>query len=184
MRQGQGRATGSPVPVGADARRLAIAAGALAFAALSWACPGTLDDPGPFVEDLWVGRTPDPAEPPCPDIPEVLRQSCAGACHGATSPEANLDLESDDVAGRLVDAPGEHCAGTLIVPGDPEGSLLYAKLVPPVECGSLMPLGPTPLEAEIVDCIALWIDCLDPEADPEDCDAFAPPTDAGNGNGG
>ena len=45
----------------------------------------------------------------------------------------------------------------ILVPGDPQASLLFQKLGPDVPCGSLMPLGQSALSDDDLACISAWI---------------------------
>jgi hypothetical protein len=115
-------------------------------------------DPDPDPEpDAEIENEPEPAPEPDPDpAPDAPRfadlyaalpslQSCAGAyCH---HPADAVDDTSADALWRWLTAPrvpSGLCADDprpLIAPGDPEGSLLWAKVAPGVEvCGSKMPL--------------------------------------------
>jgi hypothetical protein len=89
---------------------------------------------------------PDPDAPGFADLYAALPslQSCAGAyCH---HPADNADDTSPEALWRWLTGPRDPsglCADDprpLIAPGDPEGSLLWAKVAPGVEvCGSKMP---------------------------------------------
>lgn len=91
--------------------------------------------------------------------------SCtAPSCHGRTirlEDVGNLDLSSVEIAyGELVGigSDSDMCAGkTRVVPGDPQGSLLVAKLRDAtVECGLLMPVG-APIDDASLMRITDWI---------------------------
>jgi hypothetical protein len=117
------------------------------------ACPGSLGDPQPFRD----GEQ-------CPDVPEeIFAVSCAGTgCHEAYMPAAQLDLITPGLADRMVGQPavGEACAPmgtTLVVPEDPEASLLYLKLAGTPPCGEPMPLLLEPLSAKQLSCVKEWI---------------------------
>jgi hypothetical protein len=101
----------------------------------------------------------------------VVRPLCV-QCHGPEQPEfleaSALDLSSPAVAfSALVDAPGagDECngAGTLVVPGDPDASILIAKLEvrhdPGIEvCGDGMPTPPISAVPQAhIDVIRQWI---------------------------
>lgn len=92
---------------------------------------------------------------------QLLATSCSGAgCHGATMPAAGLDLVSGDLV-ELAGTSSALCAGwALVVPGSPEKSLLYNKLVASTPaCGERMPLGKHISEAQ-AECVARWIRSL------------------------
>lgn len=53
---------------------------------------------------------------------------------------------------------GRKCMGKpLIVPGQPEASLLWQKLGPSPPCGSRMPIGGAPLSDEQLEMVRSWI---------------------------
>jgi len=124
---------------------------ALAAMALTQGCPGTLDDPSRFAVDGGEGGG-------CPDIPTaVFAQVCStSGCHSATDKTQGLDLQSPEVASRVVGA----CAkggGVLVDPTQPTQSVLYQKLTIAPPYGSRMPLGKTPLDDATVACVLAWI---------------------------
>lgn len=133
-------------------------------------CVGEIPDPDRFGDGVF-----------CPsdfDLDRLFRESCAGgACHGDDgSPAGSLDLVSAGAIERMIHAPSTVCEWMdLIVPGDPENSLLYLKLMePPALCGEPMPpIGYLTL-AEIR-CFRELIEAL--EEEPDD-DASLPPDDA------
>lgn len=103
-------------------------------------------DAAPAPDAAIVAPEPDPDAPGFADLYAALPslQSCAGAyCH---HPADNADDTSPEALWRWLTGPRDPsglCADDprpLIAPGDPEGSLLWAKVAPGVEvCGSKMP---------------------------------------------
>ena len=60
---------------------------------------------------------------------EILTPSCAAeGCHSSFLPERGLDLSDGNAYAALVDVAAEEPDATLVVPGDPERSLLYTVL--------------------------------------------------------
>lgn len=136
---------------------LALTAGGLSPALLG--CPGTLDDPSRFQ----LVPTCDPLTETCttttttmpPDLyttaevqQEIFTQvSKCAACHG---PGAGPAFGSLDLSGmpsmledRLVEVVSASalCAGSkLVVPGQPDRSLMYVKMTATPTCGASMPL--------------------------------------------
>lgn len=156
-------------------RLVSLAAMALALAG----CPGSIDDLGPFLAAESADASPDGAldatvdaavdstldappdsTPTCAlDVErEVLRARCASAgCHNAAEPVAGLDLESPDAGARLVAQRGRCRSLPLVVPGNPEGSLLWQKVSQArPACGSRMPVD-APLSAAELACVRQWI---------------------------
>ena len=129
----------------------------LVFASLLAGCPGDLEDPDRFLD----GGTFT-----CPDITgELFVDRCGGSiCHSGAEPAAGLDLVSPGVVSRLVDQKGRDCPGILVDPVDPEGSLLYDKLLPNTACGSPMPLGRPMLSQAELACVRDWIAAQTPVA--------------------
>jgi hypothetical protein len=99
------------------------------------------------------------ATDPCGDVVQrIFVPTCGGTgCHSATGSQQGLDLVSDGVASRVVGVSGTTCLQTLADPRDPEGSLLYQKLLPMPGCGAQMPLARPPLSNTDVACVKSWI---------------------------
>jgi Stigma-specific protein, Stig1 len=117
------------------------------------------------------------------DVAVVFAERCNTAgCHNAVDVAGGLDLESTDLALRLVDQAAATCDRTLVVPTDTGLSFLYEKVVAQSpECGSAMPIGAS-LGADEVACIGAWIEslpagcetcggsgCADLVVDPSNC---------------
>ena len=123
------------------------------------------------------GNQGDPSQrsgPPCPtSLEEVASQvfevSCVAAgCHGVSDRAGGLDLQANDLALELYGKEAALCDGEVrVVPGDAASSYLMAKLRG-TGCGAQMPIG-VPLADETIDCIAAWIDGLDPTGACETC---------------
>ena len=144
-----------------DRNRLAglLAAGLMLLGATG--CPGTLADKERFLVDGAMstdtgGDLPGNA---CGDVPtRIFVAQCGGSgCHGATAPQQGLDLESPDVATRVVGVPAVSCAATLANPADPATSFLYTKLAVKPPCGAQMPLARPPLSSADAACVLSWI---------------------------
>jgi hypothetical protein len=133
--------------------------GALGALVVCTACAGTLDDSARFLTDAGPDSVTDLAtDGGCPDIPtQVFRPECAGAgCHSAASKQADLDLESPDVASRLVGVRAMG-GGLLVDPTHPAASVLYTKLTPTPPYGARMPLVGTLLDGATMTCVLDWI---------------------------
>jgi hypothetical protein len=122
----------------------------LLAAALAGGCGG---DDSPIVE------VPQPL---LSDIQEkVFTPSCAAfsSCHATNGP-AKCDLTSSRSFATLVGRSAVvNPSRTLVVPGDPEGSFLVAKLRGHLETadGDPMPLRNPPLPEEVIQAIEQWI---------------------------
>ncbi len=122
----------------------------------------------------------DPAEqgpppPPALNFARITREvintnNCSGAlCH--TGNAAGFMLTSNDqlyttLVGAQATGPGCAQSGmTRIVPGDPDNSLLFQKLIAtaatPAPCGDPMPAAPLP--AEKIDLVRSWIEAGAPK---------------------
>jgi hypothetical protein len=149
-------------------------AGLAALAALATlaGCPGNLDDPGRFAAQFGTGGsggggtggststggTGGGDGGTCPDIPTFFAATCtATGCHSATSPAAELDLASPDLATRLAGKMATGGPGLLLDPAMPASSILYEKLQSPPPFGSRMPLVGTPLSDAQMACVLSWI---------------------------
>ncbi|MCA9630230.1 MAG: hypothetical protein KC766_21315 [Myxococcales bacterium] len=122
-------------------------------------CPGELEDPERFTAVC---------DPPS----TIFKKTCAtSSCHDDSKPEADLDLESPDVAQRLIDVPA-HCAEAdpndpeacvcpdrlLVDSQNPDASYLLEKVTQEVpECDDRMPLLTSNLKSRDVECLRTWI---------------------------
>jgi hypothetical protein len=99
-------------------------------------------------------------------------------CHSAADKVQGMDLESPDLASRLVGVSATEGSGLLIDPSNPTASVLYTKLtlVPPF--GSRMPLGEKPLDDSTTACVLAWISENAGDAGPLPGDGGAAATDA------
>jgi hypothetical protein len=93
----------------------------------------------------------------CDEFPALMEAKCGSVgCHADIQTAAGVDLVSDDLEGRLPEREGQCDVNLpLVVPGNPEGSMLYVKLTAPT-CGAKMPVGGT-LSQDEIDCVANWI---------------------------
>ena len=138
---------------------------ALVGIALAVACGGGSENQG----------EPEPRTgPPCPTnleelASQVFEVSCVDAgCHGSDDRAAGLDLQASALETELYGQAAALCDGQVrVVPGDAASSHLIDKLRG-TGCGAPMPIG-APLPDETIDCIAAWIDGLDPIAGCETC---------------
>lgn len=98
------------------------------------------------------------------DLQPIFNASCASAgCHdggpgrpGPMGGKSSLDLTDGSSFASLLNATSN--CGPVVVPGDPEGSLLIGKLTGLALCtGSQMPKGDPPLADNLIDTIATWI---------------------------
>ncbi|HEX8699614.1 MAG TPA: hypothetical protein VF815_12300 [Myxococcaceae bacterium] len=120
----------------------------LGLAPLLGACPGSLEDPERFTAcRMDVER-------------ELLAPRCAtSGCHSAETPAANLDLASPGLAARLASA-------TSTCEGRPLTLNMQDKVQPSPTCGSPMPLGGTPLNAQEMECLALYLQRIEAGGSP------------------
>jgi hypothetical protein len=122
----------------------------LSLVAACVGCPGSLEDPGRFTS----------ATGTCPDIPQdVFQKTCSATvgCHSATDKQLGLDLQSPNVASRLVGIKAMGGPGLLIDPSNPSASILYEKLTATPPFGLRMPDGQTPLDDATIACVLQWI---------------------------
>ena len=99
-------------------------------------------------------------------VAALLETSCAlSACHSAARGAGQLVLAPDVAHDNLVDVPSSQQDGaTLVVPGDPDGSYLLAKLRGADGIrGARMPIGSAPLSEVQIASIADWISGLSAE---------------------
>lgn len=149
---------------------LALVAGCLSPALIG--CPGTLDDPSRFQQNI----TCDPATMTCSSttstvpVPMVVTTAQLQAqllvpkcvsCHSASSPLGDLDLTGAPAVleGRLVEAQSGTAIcndANFVVPGRPELSLMYIKMTATPTCGAPMPFG-SPVNAADAALMYKWI---------------------------
>lgn len=144
--------------------RIVLALLSLGLVAAVAGCPGSLDNKADF---LAAGMTSSSASgstgtgmmDACGDVPvDILAAKCGGTgCHGVKAPQNDLDLESPDVATRVVGVPAKLCSGILAKPSDPANSVIYTKTLETNTCGARMPLARPALSQKEIDCIKTWI---------------------------
>ena len=158
------------------------------------ACSASVDDAGtlldastdPLAED--AGRSGEPAEAStagdggaCPDVPTLFAQTCAaGACHSATNMAVGLDLESPNLAFRLVGACATEGTGPLLDPSDPQASVIYTKLTKTPPFGNQMPLAQPAFGEATLACVLAWASA---QSGPQDTCAPGGGDDAGEDAG-
>lgn len=123
----------------------------LAMSLLVAACPGELEDPERFDDAS--------AEPValC-DVATIETaffplQCGKSSCHAASNGVAP-DLASPGIADRLANKPAG--IGVLLVPGEPDRSVIFSKLTSEPPYGSRMPVG-APLSETDIACVRAWI---------------------------
>jgi hypothetical protein len=117
-------------------------------------CPGKLDDPGRFSLSFTQCEA---------NVNTLFAKTCAvSGCHSAADRTQNLDLESPNVASRLVgvSSTGIGCTGVLVDPKNPAQSFFYQKLTASPPCGSQMPFLGRPLGATELQCMQIWLSGL------------------------
>ncbi len=96
---------------------------------------------------------------------QIFAQSCAiSACHDSESSTGNLILLPGAAYSQLVSVVPDNAAAAgagleRILPGDPDLSFLYRKIIDDLEVGwgDAMPFGEQPLSADQTELIRLWI---------------------------
>ena len=135
-------------------RHLAVA-GCVALVAATAGCPGTLAEPALFLAALGDASAPNEdggAEGgACPDIPDFFAATCTSStCHSSSNKAQGLDLQSPDVASRLVGISATEGPGLLIDPSSPTNSVVYLKLSSNPPFGAQMPLAGQPLDPSML----------------------------------
>jgi hypothetical protein len=149
-------------------RRWVVSSAGLALAAATAGCPTSLDDPGRFDGNggpSGTGTGDDSQDGvlgeggACPDLPQFFAATCtASSCHNASDLAQGLNLQSPDVASRLVNVMATEGPGLLIDPSAPGASILYLKLTASPPFGAQMPLGQKPLPGPMTACVLDWIE--------------------------
>jgi hypothetical protein len=125
--------------------------GAIALLTACTGCPGGLQDPSRF--DLQASNAG------CPDVPQSLfLPTCAtSACHSADAKMEGLDLQSPNVAARLIGAHAMGGPGFLIDPSTPAASVIYTKLTATPPFGVRMPFSEPALDEATIGCVLQWL---------------------------
>jgi len=97
---------------------------------------------------------PAPAVSYAADVQPIWNSHCIG-CHGAGG-NAGLDLRASAGPAALVNVAATGYAGSRVVPGDPDASVLTRKLQGDPTTGDRMPLGGA-LSAGQIETIRSWI---------------------------
>jgi hypothetical protein len=91
----------------------------------------------------------------------MVRPRCG--CHLVQpDPYGGLDLNREGLRQRLVGQPSRCNGSPLVIPGDPEGSVLVQKVAAPVRdmpalCGGPMPLSSPPVPREELEALRQWV---------------------------
>lgn len=141
-------------------QRTLLYVGSLAIATFTASgCPGELQNPERFLTGAGGGAA-------CPDVEaDILVARCSeqAGCHNASDMQGMLDLESGDVASRIVGVQGtSNCANLVLAdPSDPTASLMYTKLGESPPCGAQMPFGGAEKLSQFeIDCVEEYIASL------------------------
>jgi hypothetical protein len=150
-------------------------------------CAGSLADPGEFGDATSPSEAGGGTTACAASVPTTILQPTCGVsgCHNPTTIASGaglmvygLDLDSPDVASRLVGVPSmEVPADDLISSTDPQSSYLLQKLEPNPPFGIRMPYGGAPLTAAQLACVEAWVDSVasGAEAGAASMDAGAEP---------
>ncbi len=142
--------------------RIALALLGMGLITAMAGCPGSLDNKADFLDGGHTSAsatTGTGSVDPCGDVPaDILAAKCGGTgCHGTKNPQNGLDLESPDVASRVVGVAAKLCPGTLAKPSAPGDSVIYTKVLSTNTCGAQMPLTRPALSQKEIDCLKTWI---------------------------
>ncbi|WP_438001279.1 hypothetical protein WMF26_17630 [Sorangium sp. So ce185] len=100
--------------------------------------------------------------PTCAEAPTLIANSCGyGGCHDAGTKTAGIVLAAGFET-MYRDQPSQSCGGSVLVPGQPDMSSLYTKLMDDPPCGLRMPFNMDPLTEEQKTCVRDWITALPP----------------------
>jgi hypothetical protein len=104
------------------------------------------------------GADGGPHDAGCNPVQVLFIPTCAtGLCHGADTLQADLDLASPGMPGRLIGKQGYGGPGLIIDPVRPEQSLMLTKLQANPPFNFQMPLGLDPLTPAETACIRSWV---------------------------
>ncbi|WP_044985931.1 hypothetical protein [Sorangium cellulosum] len=98
----------------------------------------------------------------CAEAPALIATSCGfGGCHDEGTKVAGIVLAAGFET-NFRDQPSQSCGGSVLVPGQPDMSSLYMKLMDDPPCGVRMPFNMTPFNEEQKACVRDWIAALPP----------------------
>ncbi|WP_437727913.1 hypothetical protein [Sorangium sp. So ce861] len=98
----------------------------------------------------------------CAEAPALIATSCGFAgCHDEGTKLAGIVLAAGFET-TYRDQPSQSCGGSVLVPGQPDMSSLYTKLMDTPPCGIRMPFNMTPFTEEQKACVRDWIAALPP----------------------
>jgi hypothetical protein len=120
-----------------------------------------------FIAILSAGCSDDgdssPMDPPPPtavtfsgDVQPIFNSRCTG-CHGVAG-NAGLNLTADDSYENLVGVQASGYDAILVVPGNPDSSVLYNKVADTGVYGATMPAAGTPLTSQQIETMRTWIE--------------------------
>jgi len=89
-------------------------------------------------------------------VQPVFDLNCLRGCHRSGGIASFLDLSPSRSWSSLVAVPAAYSPGTLVVPGDPAGSVLWLRVMG-ASAGSRMPMGGRPLGRADQSLIRYWI---------------------------
>lgn len=134
----------------------------LALSMLSLAgCPGRITDPTPFIGGGGDGSMVTCSIPATQIEAQLIQPRCAtSGCHDRASRQGSLDLQSADIAARLVGQPSTCMGRPLVDPSNRANSYFIAKLGEAPTCGARMPLGAPAFSASEIACVRTWVESL------------------------
>jgi hypothetical protein len=138
----------------------------LALASLSLAaCPGRITDPSPFIGGGGEGGTTACSIASTQIESQLIRPRCAtNGCHDRSSRAGSLDLQSANVAARLIGQPSTCSGRPLVDPANRSMSYFIAKVAEATPmCGARMPLGAPVFSASEIACVRTWVAALSTE---------------------
>jgi hypothetical protein len=97
------------------------------------------------------------------DIQPIFTQNCAfaGGCHAGTSPAQGMNLSAGLAYANIVDVPANEAPLRRIRPSRPDSSYMVHKLQGTQATvggsGGQMPLGGTPLTADLIARLRAWV---------------------------
>ncbi len=92
------------------------------------------------------------------DVQPIFDLRCTQACHSPPTLNGNLDLSPGASHAGLVGVPADGYADRIrVVPGEPDSSLLYLKLIGDPDVGNRMPLFGS-LDSLRITTIRTWIE--------------------------
>jgi len=96
------------------------------------------------------------------NVQPIFNASCLSVgvpCHQGATPEGNMNLEAGVSYGQIARVvTSGYAPGVRVVPGDPDSSVLFQKILGNIQFGPRMPFNQPALSPGAIEIIRVWIE--------------------------